>query len=159
MNKKGFILLVAIVLIVLWILYKVNTAQRLDFSLGVPQEISLRSGALTFILPVRITNNSSGSIRIKSADFDVLSSGKLIGRALVTSAFTTTPKAVTVMPVSVTIGALDAISAASTIWASLQAGKLNLTLDGLVYAELFQFPVKQSFDLKSDLLKNFTKIF
>ncbi|MBN8823889.1 MULTISPECIES: LEA type 2 family protein [unclassified Spirosoma] len=159
MNKKGFILIAAIALLVLWILYKVNTAQRLIFDLGVPQQISVQSGALTFILPVRITNNSSGSIRIKSADFDVLSSGKVIGRALVTQAITTAPKAVTVMPVSVTIGLLDTISAASSVWASLQAGKVNLTLDGLVYAELFQFPVKQSFDLQSDLLKNFTKIF
>ncbi|GAB4043117.1 LEA/WHy family protein [Spirosoma litoris] len=159
MNKKGFILIAAIALIVLWILYKVNTAQRLNFALGVPKQISLQSGALTFIIPVNVTNNSSGSIRVKSADFDVITSGKSIGLALIKDALTIAPKATTVMPVYVTIGALDAISAASTFWASLQAGKINLTLDGVVYAELFQFPVKQSFDLQSDLLKNFTKIF
>ena len=159
MNKKGFILIAAIALIVLWILYKVNTAQRLNFALGLPKEISLRSGSLTFIIPVKVTNNSSGSLRIKSADFDVQTAGNSVGLALIKEALTIAPKATTIMPVYVEIGALDAISAASGFWASLKAGKISLTLDGVVYAELFQFPVKQSFDLQSDLLKSFTKIF
>ena len=158
MNKKAFILIAAIAVIVLWILYKVNTAQRLNFSVGIPRQISLQTGSLTFILPVSVSNNSSGSITIKSADFDVLTAGQYIGRAEIQSGITVAAKGVTVMPVYVSIGALDAISAAGTFLNSLKAGKISLTLDGLVYAELFKFPVKQSFDLQSDLLQKFTKI-
>ncbi|ADB36753.1 LEA type 2 family protein [Spirosoma linguale] len=159
MNKKGFILIAAIALIALWILYKVNTAQRLNYDLGLPKEISVKSGALTFILPVVVSNNSSGSINVKSADFDVLTSGNVIGRAEIRSPITIAPKGRTVMPVVVTISALYGLSSLGSVLTALQAGKINLTLDGLLYAELFQIPLKESFELQSDIIKNFAKIF
>ncbi|GAB3970820.1 hypothetical protein GCM10028806_19530 [Spirosoma terrae] len=144
--KKGFIVLVFVLLIALYILNKVSTARQLEFSVGLPRQFSLQGGAVTFELPLIAQNVSSGSVNIKSADFDVMSAGKFLGKALITSPVTINPNGTTTLPVKVTVSYFDLLTAAGSIVNIFKSGKVNLTLDGLVYAEGFQIPVKQSFD-------------
>ncbi|WP_229367778.1 NDR1/HIN1-like protein [Fibrisoma limi] len=133
-------------MLVLYILNKVNTAKQLEFNVGLPKNISLKGGQISFDLPLNTQNVSSGSVNVKSADFDVLSAGKFLGKALVLQPTTITPKGQTTLPVRVTISYFDLLSAAGSIVNLFKSGKIGLTLDGLVYAEGFQVPVKQSFE-------------
>ncbi|CCH52362.1 hypothetical protein BN8_01358 [Fibrisoma limi BUZ 3] len=144
--KQGFIILAIVLMLVLYILNKVNTAKQLEFNVGLPKNISLKGGQISFDLPLNTQNVSSGSVNVKSADFDVLSAGKFLGKALVLQPTTITPKGQTTLPVRVTISYFDLLSAAGSIVNLFKSGKIGLTLDGLVYAEGFQVPVKQSFE-------------
>lgn len=144
--KKGFIVLVVVLLLVLYIMNKVNTAKQLEFTVGVPKNVSLQGGNISFDLPITARNVSSGSVRIKSLDFDVITAGKFLGKALMTTPTTVVPNGNTVLPVSVAVSYFDLLSAAGSIWNLLKNGKVSLKLDGLVYAEGFQVPVSQSFD-------------
>lgn len=144
--KKGFIILAIVLIISLYILNKVSTARQLEFSVGVPKNVSLRGGSLTFDLPLTARNVVSGSVKVKSADFDVMSAGKFLGKAILSDAITIAPNGQTILPVRVTIAYYDLITAAGSIFNALKSGKVGLTIDGLVYAEGFQVPVSQSFD-------------
>ncbi|GAB3282377.1 hypothetical protein GCM10027347_58640 [Larkinella harenae] len=145
--KKGFIILAIVVILILFIMNKVNTAKQLEFTIGVPKNFSLKGGNISFDLPIKARNVSSGSVRIKSLDFDVLSAGKFLGKAIMGTATTVTPNGDTILPVSVSISYFDLLTAAGSIFNWFKAGKVNLSLDGLVYAEGFQVPVRQSFDM------------
>jgi|GEM_PF-6564341 len=144
--KQGLIIMAIVLMIVLYILNKVNTAKQLEFNVGLPKNVSLKGGQISFDLPLNTQNVSSGSVNVKSADFDVLSAGKFLGKALVLQPTTITPKGQTTLPVRVTISYFDLLTAAGSIINLFKSGKIGLTLDGLVYAEGFQVPVKQSFE-------------
>lgn len=144
--KKGFFVLAVVLIIGLYILQKVNTARQLEFTIGVPRNVSGRNSNLTFDLPIQAHNVSQGSIRVKSVDFDVFSAGKFLGKAILTDPFTIAPASKTAFTVGVSISFFDALTAASSIVNLFKSGKITLVLDGLVYAEGFQVPVKQSFE-------------
>ncbi len=144
--KKGFIVLAVVLIIGLYILQKVNTAKQLEFTVGTPRNVSGRGGNVTFDLPIQAHNVAQGSIRVKSVDFDVLSAGKYLGKATMTTPVVIAPASKTVFTVNVTISYFDLITAVSSIINLFKAGKVTLVLDGLVYAEGFQVPVKQSFE-------------
>ncbi|MVM34865.1 hypothetical protein GO755_32855 [Spirosoma sp. HMF4905] len=150
--KKGFIILAIVVIIALYILNKVNTAKQLEFTVGLPKNVSLQGGALTFDLPLTSLNVASGEINIKAIDFDVLTNGKPLGKAILLQPVTIVANASTTFYAHVTIGYFDLITAANAVINLFKSGKVNLTLDGLVYAEGVQFPVKQSFDLDTKTL-------
>lgn len=145
--KKGFIIFLIVGVILLWVLNKVNTARQIEFTIGVPKQFQLTGSSLSFDLPMLAQNISSGSIRVNSADFDVISAGKFLGKALITSPTTITPNGTTTLPVRVTIGYLDLLAAATSIFNLFKSGTVGITIDGLVYAEGFQVPVKQSIDI------------
>ena len=145
--KKGFIIIAIVLLITLYIANKINTAKQLEFSVGIPKNVSLQTGALTFILPLKVQNVLATSLRVKALDFDILSAGKSLGKALLTTPVTIAGNGFTIINVNVSIGALDLLQAASSIVNLFKSGKVNLTLDGLVYAEGFQVPINQSFEL------------
>lgn len=145
--KKGFIIIAVVLIILLYAVNKVNTAKQLEFTVGIPKNFSLKGGNISFDLPIKAHNVSSGSVRIKSLDFDVLSAGKFLGKAIMSQPTTVVPNGDTVLPVNVSVSYFDLLTAASSIISWFKGGKVNLTLDGLVYAEGFQVPVKQSFDL------------
>ena len=144
--KKGFIILAIVVLLLLYILNKVNTAKQLEFTVGLPRNVSLQGGQISFDLPMQSANISQGSINIKSADFDVLSAGKFLGKARIVEPVTIRPTSQTTLIAKVSISYFDLLTAAGSIFNALKSGKVGLTLDGLVYAEGFQVPVKNSFD-------------
>ncbi|GAB3999533.1 hypothetical protein GCM10028807_50030 [Spirosoma daeguense] len=146
MNKKTFILLAIIVLVALWILYKVNTAQRLDYQVGLPKQISVKGGELSFLLPLRIINPSGGSINLKGVQADVNTAGKYLGRATVSEAVTIEPRSETVVNVAVAVQYADILNAAGGFWETLKGGKVGLEIDGVIYAEGFQIPMKSSFE-------------
>ena len=151
--KKGFILIVGILLIALWIAYKVNTAQRLEFTMGLPKQVRFEGLQVKFVLPLQIRNPSNGSINLKSANMAVSTAGKQIGTAYFTQADTIAANATTVVNVTVAIGYLDLLSASSSILSNLKNGVVTLSLDGLVYAELFQVPINESFEFDTKQLK------
>jgi LEA14-like dessication related protein len=144
--KKSFILIALVVVIALWILYKVNTAQRLDYQLGLPKEISLKGGQLSFLLPLRIINPSGGAINLKGVQADVNTAGKYLGRATIDSPVRIGPRSETVINVAVAVQYADLLTAVGDIWTKLKGGKVGLEIDGLIYAEGFQIPIKNSFD-------------
>jgi LEA14-like dessication related protein len=145
--KKGFIILVIVLIIALYILNKVSTARQLEFTVGLPQHFSLQGGNISFDLPLKAQNVSSGSINVKSADFDVMSAGKFLGKALITSPQTITPNGATILIVKVNISYFDLLTAAGSLINQFKGGKVGLLIDGLIYAEGFQVPLKQSFDI------------
>lgn len=144
--KKGFIIFLIVGAIVLWILNKVQTAKQLEFTVGLPKNISVQTGSLTFDLPLTSVNISGGNINIKSADFDVYTGTKFLGKARITEPTKILPATTTTLLAHVTISFFDILTAAGGFLSSLKGGKISLSLNGLVYAEGFQFPVVQSFD-------------
>jgi LEA14-like dessication related protein len=144
--KKSFLLIALVVVIALWILYKVNTAQRLDYQLGLPKEVSLKGGQLSFLLPLRIINPSGGAINLKGVQADVNTAGKYLGRATIDSPVRIGPRSETVINVAVAVQYADLLTAVGDIWTKLKGGKVGLEIDGLIYAEGFQIPIKNSFD-------------
>ncbi|GAB3754625.1 LEA type 2 family protein [Spirosoma pomorum] len=146
--KKGFIIVALVVLLALYILNKVNTAKQLEFTVAAPRNVSLKGGALSFDLPLIAANVASGSIRVKAIDMDVLSAGKYLGKAVMSTPTTIQPTAQTTLLVRVTVSYFDLLTAAGGIVNLFKQGKASLMLDGLVYAEGFQVPVKQSFEFE-----------
>jgi len=146
--KKGLIVLAIVVIIALYILNKVNTAKQLEFTVGTPRNVSLKGGAVSFDLPLIAANVAQGSIRVKSIDMDVYSAGKYLGKAVMSTPTVIQPATQTTLLVHVNIGYFDLVTAAGSIVNLFSQGKASLTLDGLVYAEGFQVPVKQSFDFE-----------
>jgi LEA14-like dessication related protein len=144
--KKSFLMIALVVVIALWILYKVNTAQRLDYQLGLPKEVSLKGGQLSFLLPLRIINPSGGAINLKGVQADVNTAGKYLGRATIDSPVRIGPRSETVINVAVAVQYADLLTAVGDIWTKLKGGKVGLEIDGLIYAEGFQIPIKNSFD-------------
>jgi LEA14-like dessication related protein len=144
--KKSFLLIALVVVIALWILYKVNTAQRLDYQLGLPKEISLKGGQLSFLLPLRIINPSGGAINLKGVQADVNTAGNYLGRATIDSPVRIGPRSETVINVAVAVQYADLLTAVGDIWTKLKGGKVGLEIDGLIYAEGLQIPIKNSFD-------------
>ena len=144
--KKSLILIALVLFVVLWILYKVNTAARLDYQIGIPKQISLRNGQLTFLLPMRITNPSGGSINLREVQADVLSAGRYIGRATLSEPVRIGPRQETVLNISVAADYFDLLTAASGVFASLKGGTIGLQISGLIYAEGFQIPIENQFD-------------
>jgi LEA14-like dessication related protein len=144
--KKSFLMIALVVVIALWILYKVNTAQRLDYQLGLPKEVSLKGGQLSFLLPLRIINPSGGAINLKGVQADVNTAGKYLGRATIDSPVRIGPRSETVINVAVAVQYADLLTAVGDIWTKLKGGKVGLDIDGLIYAEGFQIPIKNSFD-------------
>ena len=145
--KQGIIILAIVLILALYVLNKVSTARQLEFTVGVPRQFSLQGGSVSFDLPLIAQNVSSGTVNVKSADFDVMSAGKFLGKALVTSPTTITPNGNTTLTVKVNISYFDLLTAAGSIINAFKGGKVNLTLDGLVYAEGFQVPIKKAFDI------------
>jgi hypothetical protein len=146
--KKGLIILAVVLIIGLYILNKVNTAKQLEFTVGAPRNVSLKGGALSFDLPLIAANVASGSIRVKSIDMDVFSAGKYLGKAVMATPTVIQPATQTTLLVHVNIGYFDLLTAVGGIVNLFKQGKVSLTLDGLVYAEGFQVPVKQSFEFE-----------
>lgn len=144
--KKSFILLVLIVILALWVLYKVNTAQRLDYQIGLPKQISLQGGQLSFLLPMRVINPSGGTINLKGVQADVNTAGQYLGRATIDSPVVIGPRSETVINVAVGVQYFDLLNATKGILTTLKGGKVGLEIDGLIYAEGFQIPIKNSFD-------------
>lgn len=144
--KKSFILIILIVMLALWILYKVNTAQRLDYQIGLPKQISLQGGQLSFLLPMRVINPSGGTINLKGVQADVNTAGQYLGRATIDSPVTIGPRSETVINVAVGVQYFDLLNAAKGVLTTLKGGKVGLEIDGLIYAEGFQIPIKNSFD-------------
>ena len=144
--KKGIIILAIVGIIALWILNKVQTARQLEFNVGVPRNISLQTGQLTFDLPLTSINVTSGNINIRSADFDIYSNTVLVGKAIIAEPVTIRGSTQTEMIAKVQIGYFQLLQAVPTIINLFKGGKISLKLDGLVYAELFQVPIVQTFD-------------
>ncbi len=146
--KKRFIILAIVVFVALWILYKVNTAQRLDYQIGLPKEISVKNGQVSFLLPMRIINPSGGTINLKGVQADVNTAGNYLGRATVSEPVTILPRSETVVNVAVAVQYADLLAASGGIWSTLKGGKIGLEIDGLIYAEGLQIPVKNGFDFQ-----------
>ena len=146
--KKGIIILAVVVIVLLYVVNKVNTAKQLEFTVGLPRNVSLKGGALTFQLPLNAANVAQGSIRVKSIDMDVFSAGKYLGKAVMVTPTVIQPASQTTLMVNVNIGYFDLLTAAGSIVNLFKQGKATLSLDGLVYAEGVQLPVKQSFDFE-----------
>lgn len=144
--KRTILILVIVGVIVLFIANKVNTASQLRYSLDIPQQIRVQGGSVLFLLPVRVQNITATAINVKGVNFDVLSAGQLIGQAVINQAVRIEPNGFTVLPVQVSLGLLKLVTAAGSIVNYFKAGYVGLTLDGSVYAEGFQVPVKTSFD-------------
>ncbi|GAB2585765.1 LEA/WHy family protein [Spirosoma areae] len=147
MNKR-LIILALVVFIALWILYKVNTATRLDYQIGLPKEISLKGGQLSFLLPLRVINPSGGTINLKGVQADINTAGQYLGRATIDSPVRIGPRQETVINVAVAVQYFDLVNAAGGIWTTLKGGKVGLEIDGLIYAEGFQIPIKNGFDFQ-----------
>ena len=147
-NKNLIIVLALVAVLVLFVLNRQAVANSLDVRTGTPRKIRYENGELVFELPVLVRNTSQGSVRVSRVDFDVYVSGKYIGKAFYTTPVQIVAANTTEIPVEVHATALDLISAASGVVSSIKGGKVNLTIDGLVYTGALQIPVKQSFDFE-----------
>jgi hypothetical protein len=144
--KKGFIIIAVVLLITLYIMNKVNTARQLEFSIDLPKNIRVQGASVLFDLPLNCLNVSGGTINVKGADITVYSGGKELGKALITNPITIAPKSTTTLMTKVTISFFDVLTASGSIVNLFKQGKANLSLDGVIYAEGFQFPISQTFD-------------
>lgn len=144
--RTWIIAFVIVLVIGLYVLSKTQAAKRLKVTVGLPREVSGQGGALSFILPVIIQNPTQTAIRLKGVDFDVNSSGKYLGNALLTQSVSLAANQTTSLPVRVTLSYFDLLSAAGSILNILKGGKANLELDGTIFAEGFQLPYKTNFD-------------
>jgi LEA14-like dessication related protein len=97
-------------------------------------------------LPLRIINPSGGAINLKGVQADVNTAGKYLGRATIDSPVRIGPRSETVINVAVAVQYADLLTAVGDIWTKLKGGKVGLEIDGLIYAEGFQIPIKNSFD-------------
>jgi len=145
-NKKTFIIVALVVFITLYILYKVNTAARLDYQIGIPKQVSLKNGQLTFQLPMRIINPSGGILRLREMVADINSAGQYLGRATIDNNVVIAGRSETVININVRADYFDLVAGASSVWSRLKGGTVGLEIDGLLYAEGFQIPIKNSFD-------------
>ena len=146
MKTRTILILVGVGLIILYFANKINTAKQLRYSLGLPQQIRVRGGAVLFELPVRVQNITATAINVKGVNFDVLSAGQIIGQAIINQAVRIEPNGFTTLPVQVSVSLLMLATAAGSIVNYFKAGFVGLTLDGSVYAEGFQVPVKTTFE-------------
>ena len=150
--KKGFFIFLIVGVVVLWILNKYQTARQLEFTVGLPRNVSVKSGSLTFDLPLTSANVSGGSINIKSADFDIFSGQSFLGKARITEPIKILPATNTTLIAKVDLSFFDLVTAAGGIFSAFKGGKASLALNGVVYAEGFQFPVRQAFDFDTKTL-------
>ena len=146
MKLRTYLIIGVVALLLLYFVNKVNTASQLRYSLDIPQQIHVAGGQVLFILPVRVQNITATAINVKGVNFDVLSAGALIGQAVINQPVRIEPNGFTTLPVLVSVGLLKLVAAAGSIVNYFKAGYVGLTLDGSVYAEGFQVPVKTSFD-------------
>ena len=150
MSKRTFIIVFIVLLLLIGVAVyaqKAQIANRLDFTFGTPRNISLTTFGLTFILPVLAQNPTKGQLTVNSIELSVFIGTKYIGRANMASPTTIQASTKTELPINVTIGYLDLISAAKTTYKNAVATKtVDVTLDGFVYSSGLKIPMKNTFN-------------
>jgi len=156
MNRTAIFLVFAVFLFLIWYMPKFRAAKRLSYRPLLPQQFSIKQGAVQWIQPIAVTNALNAAISIQNADFRVKSkTGDEYAQCILPAPVLIGGNTTTPMNLLVQIPVLQAPSAIQAIIKDGQGdGTVSLVFDGVIKAEWFWFDI-QPFTL--DVPINFFK--
>lgn len=147
MSKKNVIIILTVFLLLLGVAVfaqKAQIADRLNFTLGTPRNIQFGGFGLQFVLPVIAENPTSGVLTVNSIELSVYAGSNYVGRASMLEKTTISSLTQTELPIQVTIGYLDLLTAAKPVINNAQTTKsISITLDGFVYSSGLKIPLNK----------------
>lgn len=145
MKKYAAFWVLGLLLIIWYYLEKINAARTLMFGYKLPRNIKISAGALTFDLPVMITNPSATPIFLQRYNVQIYANGYPVGTAFSIAPITIEPGGVTALIANVAIGVDSLLSAIPGI---VTGGRnIEFRFAGSVSAELIRIPVDTTVSL------------
>lgn len=139
MKKYAPFWLLGLLLIIWYYFQKINAARALLFGYKLPRNIKISGGALTFELPVMVTNPTGTPIFLQRYNVQIYVNGYPVGTAYSIAPITIEPGGVTALIANVAIGVDSLLSAIPTLISGSR--QINFRFAGSVSAELIRIPI------------------
>lgn len=120
-----------------------RAAKALGFGMGVPQNISLKGGGLSFVIPLRVTNGSATAVPLSSVSITNYIGSTEIGYTLLQKPVWIAPRTRTDVPLSVNVPFASLISAGVTLYNQIREKEVQMTFRGSVSSLGVNVPIDQ----------------
>lgn len=151
MKKYAGFWVLGLLLVIWYYLEKINAARTLMFGYKLPRNIKITAGALTFELPVMVTNPTGTPIYLQRYNVQIYANGYPVGTAFSNAPITIDPGGVTALIANVSMGIDSLLSAIPGVISG--TGGVQFRFAGSVSAELVRIPIDTTVTLPIPKLK------